>query len=144
MNIKDLQPDQALKYLLDNRIAIALSVEESRIAKVYKQGERPNIDLGDEFVDILHNGVIRAMTKPLGMYRGNLAVVLYCKAQTDGTIKSNRIDSMFSQVALLCNGKSSGRFFFEINEDNIITPISVNATTGYATLTLNIAWHTIN
>ena len=142
MNIKDLQPDQALKELLDGKVEIALSASESRIAEVYRQGERPNTDLGDEFVDILHNGVIRSMTKPLGLYRGNLAVTIYCKAQTDGTAKFNRINSMLSQVESLVKCKSSGKFFFEINEDNIITPITTNATTGYSTIVLNIDWHT--
>jgi hypothetical protein len=142
IRLKDLQPDQALKDLLDGKITIDVSANESRIAKVYKQGERPNTNLGDEFVEILHNGVIRSMTKPFGFYRGNLAIMLYCKAQTDGTAKFNRINSMLSQMETLTKGKSSGKFFFDINEDNIITPISVNATTGYATMTLNIAWHT--
>lgn len=142
IRLKDLQPDQALKDLLDGKITIDVSANESRIAKVYKQGERPNTNLGDEFVEILHNGVIRSMTKPFGYYRGNLAITLYCKAQSDGTAKFNRINSMLSQLETLVNGKSSGKFFFDINEDNIITPISVNATTGYATIVLNIAWHT--
>lgn len=142
IRLKDLQPDQALKDLLDGKITIDVSANESRIAKVYKQGERPNTNLGDEFVEILHNGVIRSMTKPFGYYRGNLAITLYCKAQSDGTAKSNRISSMLSQIEALTSSKPSGKFFFAINEDNIITPISVNATTGYATIVLNIAWHT--
>lgn len=142
IKLKDLQPDQALKDLLDDKITIELSASEKRIAKVYKQGERPNTNLGDEFVEILHNGVIRAMTKPFGFYRGNLAISLYCKAQSDGTAKFNRINSMLSQLETLVKDKSSGKFVFSINEDNIIIPISVNATTGYATIVLNIAWHT--
>lgn len=142
MNIKDLQPDKALKDLLDGKVEIALSATESRIAKVYKQGERPNTDLGDEFIDILYNGAIRSVTKPLGLYRGNLAITLYCKAHTDGTAKDKRINSMLSQVESLSNGKVNGKFFFEVNEDNIITPITINATTGYATMVVNITWHT--
>jgi hypothetical protein len=142
MYIKDLQPDQALKDLLEGKVKIALSTNESRIAKVYKQGERPNVDLGDEFLDILYNGTIMSMTKPLGAYRGNLAITLYCKANTDGTAKFNRINSILSQVEALCKGKISGKFFFDINEDNIITPITINATTGYATIVVNVVWHT--
>ena len=82
------------------------------------------------------------MTKPFGLYRGSLAVTIYCKAQTDGTAKFNRINSMLSQVESLVKCKSSGKFFFEVNEDNIITPITTNATTGYSTIVLNIDWHT--
>lgn len=142
IRLEDLQPDQALKTLLEGKIEIALSEDNSRIAQIYKQGERPSTIAGDEFIEILHNGVIRSMTKPFGFYRGNLAIMLYCKAQSNGVAKFNRINSMLNQVESLCNGKSSGKFFFAINEDNIITPVSINSTTGYATIVVNIAWHT--
>lgn len=142
MEIKDLQPTQALKNLLSGKVKVEISDTESRVAQVYKQGERPSVDLGDEFIDVLNNGVIRAMTKPLGVFRGNLAVVLYCKANNDGTVKSTRIKSMLSQVESLVNYKSSDKFYFELNTENLITPISTNNTTGYTTTTLNIEWQT--
>ena len=140
--LSQLQPDKALKDLLDGNVSIAISSSESRIAEVYRQGERPNTDLGGEFIDVLYNGTIRAMTKPMGVYRGNLAVTLYCKAQSDGTAKFNRINSMVSQVESLVNCKSSGKFFFEINPSNVITPMTYNSATGYITMTINIEWNT--
>jgi hypothetical protein len=142
IKLKDLQPDQALKDLLDGKIKIAISDNESRIANVYKQGVRPNTDLGSEFIDILHNGVIRSMIKPFGFYRGNLAITLYCEAQSNGTARFNRINSMLSQVVTLCNNNVSGKFFFEIDANNSITPIASNSANGFSTMTLNIAWHT--
>lgn len=140
--ISQLQPDKALKDLLDGKVEIAISSSESRIAKVYGQGERPNTGLGDEFIDVLYNGTIRAMTKPMGVYRGNLAITLYCKAQSNGTTKKNRINSMLSQVELLVNNKASGKYFFSIPLNNVITPISYNAATGYTTMVVNIEYHT--
>ena len=140
--LSQLQPDKALKDLLDGKVSIAMSASESRIAKVYRQGERPNTDLGDEFIDVLYNGTIRAMTKPMGVYRGNLAVTLYCKAQSDGTAKFNRINSMVSQVESLVKDKSSGKYFFAITPNNVITPMSYNSATGYMTMVVNIEWHT--
>lgn len=142
ISLSELHPDQALKALLEGNVSIAISADESRIAEVYRQGERPNTDLGDEFIEILPNGVVRAMTKPMGVYRGNLAVTLYCKAQSNGTAKENRINSMLSQVELLVNCKSSGKFFFEINPSNVITPMTYNSATGYTTTTLNVEWNT--
>jgi hypothetical protein len=140
--LSELQPDKALKDLIDDNIFIALSPSESRIAEVYRQGERPNTDLGDEFIDVLYNGAIRAMTHPLGAYRGNLAVTLYCKAQSDGTAKFNRIYSMLRQVELLVKGKSSGKYFFTITPNNVITPMSYNSATGYMMMVINIEFHT--
>lgn len=142
ITLAELNPDQALKALLEGNVSIAVSASESRAAEVYRQGERPNTDLGDEFIEVLPNGVARAMTKPMGVFRGNLAVTLYCKAQSNGTAKSNRIKSMLSQVEALVNAKSSGVFFFEINPDNVITPLSYNSATGYTTMTINVEWHT--
>ena len=140
--LSQLQPDKALKDLIDDNIFIALSPSESRIAKVYRQGERPIDDVGEEFIDVLYNGAIRAMTKPLGAYRGNLAVTLYCQAQSDGTAKFNRINSMVRQVELLVNDKVSGKFYFTITPNNVITPISYNSTTGYMMMVMNVEFHT--
>ena len=142
IKLSELHPDKALETLLEGNVSIEISEEESRVALIYRQGERPNTDLGDEFIEVLPNGVVRAMTKPMGVYRGNLAVILYCKAQSDGTVKFNRINSMLSQLESLVNCKSSGKFFFEINPSNVITPISYNSATGYTTMTLNVEWHT--
>lgn len=142
ITLAELHPDEALETLLEGNVSIAISENESRIAEVYRQGERPNTNLGDEFIDVLPNGVVRAMAKPMGVYRGNLAVTLYCKAQSNGTAKSNRINSMLSQMELLVNCKSSGKFFFKINPSNVITPMTYNSSTGYITQTINIEWNT--
>lgn len=142
ITLAELHPDKALEALLQGNVSIAISASESRIAEVYRQGKRPNTDLGDEFIDVLPNGVVQAMTKPLGVYRGNLAVMLYCKAQSDGTAKFNRINSMLSQVESLANCKSSGKFFFKITPSNVITPMTYNSATGYTTITINIEWNT--
>jgi hypothetical protein len=142
ITLSQLHPDKALKDLLDGNVEIAISSSESRIAKVYGQGERPNTNLGDEFIDVLYNGTIRAMTKPMSVYRGNLAITMYCKAQSDGTSKSNRLNSMLSQVESLVNNKASGKYFFEIPSSNVIIPASYNSATGYTTIVVNIEFRT--
>lgn len=142
ISLSQIQPDKALKDLLDGKVFVAISSSEKRVVKVYYQGERPNVGLDDEFIDVLYNGTIRAMTNPMGVYRGNLAITLYCKAQSDGTSKSNRINSMLSQVETLTNGKVSNKVFFKVDLGNVITPISYNPTTGYTTMALNVEYHT--
>jgi hypothetical protein len=143
MEIKDLNPNQALKDLLIGKVNITLSESESRTVAIYKQGERPNVDLGDEFIDVLNNGIISSTTKPFGMFKGNLAVTLYCKANADGTAKLKRINSMLSQVESLVKDKKSGDYFFEFVPNNVITPITVDSTSGYAILVVNISWYTL-
>lgn len=142
ITLSELHPDKALEALLQDNVSIAISASESRIAEVYRQGERPNTNLGDEFIDVLPNGVVRAMTKPMGVFRGNLALTIYCKAQSNGTAKENRINSMLSQVESLVNCKASGKFFFKIIPSNAITPMTYNSATGYTTITINIEWNT--
>ena len=138
MILSDLHPDRALKKILENKVAIDISSLETRIASIYCQGERPNTDLEDEFIEVLFNGTIRAMAHPLGVYKGNLAITLYCKSQSNGVSKLNRIDSMVKQVEALINYKSKDNIYFEINPNNVITPIIYNEATGYTTMTLNV------
>lgn len=142
IKLTELQPDKALQDLLKDNIEVNVSDTESRIIEVYRQGERPNVDLGEEFIDVLRNGVIRSTTTPMGVCKGNLAVTIYCKAQSNGVSKFNRINSILDQLEVLIHRKLSGKFFFEINIDNVITPMIYNETTGYTTLSLNVEWYT--
>lgn len=141
MRTSELAPDKALANLLDGKVVIQTSPTQSRKIKVYAQAEQPQDGLSDEFVSIFYNGTLRSRTKPLGIIRGNLALTIYCKSNSDGTAKRNRIDSMVEQIVKLVNCKSKAGFFFELDVANIITPTTVNLTNGYATTILNVVWH---
>ena len=110
---------------------------------MYAQGERPNDGLDTEFVEILLNGSVRSLTKPIGVLRGNLALAVYVKTYDDGSVFQYRVDALLKLVEEKVSSVSSGDYFFEINPDNIITPTIANVTTGYSTTILNIEWHTI-
>lgn len=140
MNLSDLTPDTALAALLDGRIVVQTSATTSRVAKVYAQAEQPQTGLADEFISVFYNGVVRSLTKPIGIFRGNLALTLYCKSNSDGTAKRKRIASMVERCVELVNGKTSQGFFFELDPANVITPTTVNLTTGYSTTILNVKW----
>lgn len=144
MTIADLTPDVALTALLDNKVEVQTSATEKYVIRTYEQAKQPNKGLEDEFIYILNNGVITSRTKPFGLYYGNLALTIYCKSNSDGTAKTARIRQIISQCEALVNGKSSQGFFFELDATNVITPPTVNLTTGYATTILNVAWHTTN
>lgn len=143
MRPSEIRPDLALKTLLDGQIVLRKSATESVVIDVYAQGERPNTGLASEFVDILFNGAVRSLTKPIGVLRGNVAVSVYVKSYEDGSVFQYRVDSILKQIEEKVSSASSGDYFFEINPDNIITPTTTNIASGYSTTILNIEWHTI-
>lgn len=139
----EIRPDLALKSVLDNQIMLQKSATESAVVKVYAQGERPSTKLDDEFVEILFNGAVRSKTKPIGLVRGALLVAIYVKSYEDGSVFQYRVDSILKQLEEKVSSVSADRFFFSLNLDNIITPTTVNITSGYSTTILNVEWHTV-
>lgn len=142
MTLSELTPDMALAALLDGKVEVQISETKKSAVKAYAQAEQPQTGLDDEFISVFYNGSVRSITRPIGVFRGNLALTLYCKSNSDGTAKRKRIASMIEQVVKLVNGKTSQGFFFELNPTNVITPTTVNLTNGYATTVLNAEWHT--
>lgn len=143
MRPSEIRPDLALKKLLDGNIILQKSETEFADVKVYAQGERPNDGLDSEFVEILLNGSIRSVTKPMGLLRGSIALAVYVKAYDDGSVFQYRVDALLKLIEEKVSSSAWGNYFFEINPDNIITPTTVNVTTGYSTTILNIDWHTV-
>lgn len=143
MRPSEIRPDLALKTLLDGQIVLRKSATESVVIDVYAQGERPNAGLASEFVEILFNGTVRSLTRPIGVLRGNVVVSVYVKSYEDGSVFQYRIDSIMKQIEEKVSSKESDGYFFEINPDNIITPTTTNIASGYSTTILNIEWHTV-
>jgi len=144
MTIAELTPDTALAALLDGKVEVQTSKTKKYAVHAYEQAKMPNKGLADEFITIQTNGVITSRTKPFGLYLGNLALTIYCKSNTDGTAKTRRLRQMVEQCELVVNCTSSQGFFFELDATNVITPPTVNLTTGYATTILNVAWRAID
>lgn len=143
MRPSEIRPDLALKTLLDGQIVLRKSATESVVIDVYAQGERPNTGLASEFVEILFNGAVRSLTKPIGVLRGNVVVSVYVKSYEDGSVFQYRVDSIMKQIEEKVSNAIAGNYFFEINPDNIITPTTTNIASGYSTTILNIEWHTV-
>lgn len=143
MRPSEIRPDIALKKLLEGKIILQRSETEFADIKVYAQGERPNDGLDTEFVEILINGIVRSVTKPLGFLKGNLALAVYVKTYDDGSVFQYRLDHILKLIEERVSNIASENYFFEINPDNIITPTTVNVSTGYSTTILNIDWHTV-
>lgn len=143
MRPSEIRPDIALKKLLEGNLILQRSETDFVDVKVYAQGESPNDGLDSEFVEILLNGSIRSVTKPIGLLRSSIALVVYVKTYDDGSVFQYRVDSLLKLIEEKVSNIVSGDYFFEINPDNIITPTTVNVTTGYSTTILNIQWHTV-
>ena len=143
MRPSEIRPDIALKKLLEGNLILQRSETDFVDVKVYAQGERPNDGLDSEFVEILLNGSIRSVTKPIGLLKSIIALAIYVKTYDDGSVFQYRVDSLLKLIEEKVSNVVSGDYFFEINLDNIITPTTVNVTTGYSTTVLNIQWHTV-
>jgi hypothetical protein len=143
--ISDIQADKALQSLLVGKVFVQTSDTDSSVLDVYANYERPNVGLSDEFVSCYYNGNIQSRTKPLGLFFGNLAVSVFCKANADNTAKKTRIKQLVKQVEMLVHRKTvyyeGIKYYFEITPTPI-TPTTVSTTTGYATTVLNVEWHT--
>lgn len=140
--IADLSPDISLAKLLDNKVSVQTSATQSHTIRAYGDKELPNKGIGDEFIDINWNGAARSVTWPLGLFNGSLLLTIWCKAQTDGRAKKKLIRQIISQVETLVNGVTIDGFYFKFAPYNVITPTTVNLTTGYSTTILNVEWHT--
>lgn len=140
MTLAELQPDVALAALLNEKVEVQTSATSKYAIRAYEQAKMPNKGLADEFLTVQSNGVVTSRTKPLGLFKSNLALTLYCKSNADGTAKTARLKQMIGQCVELVDRKSSQGFFFELDPTNVITPPTVNLTTGYATTVINVAW----
>ena len=135
-------PDKALKGILEGKVTVVAGHYEEYTIKVYAHGEMPTDKLPDEFIRIEHNGSIKTRTNPIGYLYGNLAVTLYVKAQNNGVVKNNRIDSILEQLQDIDGAVSQG-FHFRLSPDNIIAPPYIDQSRNYSLTVINIEWHTV-
>ena len=100
--------------------------------------------MGDEFILVRQNGVVRSLTQELGIFRNsNIEVTVRCKLQTNNTTKDNIIDEILGQIEDMANRRTHGNYFYWIGPDNLITPTTPMGD-GYSTTVINIRWKPIN
>jgi hypothetical protein len=141
LNISDLNPEEVLAQALDGQTAVQIG-NESHSVKAYSVAKKPSSKLPDEFITTQINGVVASITKPRGLYSGNIALTIYCVNNANDTAKTTRLKEITRQCEALIDGKRYGDYFFEFDPTNVITPPTVNLSIGYATTVLNVAWHT--
>ena len=138
--LANLTPDTVLASLLDKVVTVQTSKTQSHVIRAYADEGKPNVGIGNEFIEIIWNGSARSLTRPLGLFRGNLALTISVKAQTDGRAKKKLVRQIISQCEELVNKKVSDGFYFEFDPMNVITPTTVNLISGYSTTVLNVSW----
>lgn len=137
MTAAELAPDMALKELLDGNV-----VSDKGIVEIFAHASMPNDVSKDDFISLQRNGIVTSETEPMGVFKGNVALTIYCRLYSDNTanvIKSQRLAKM---CETLVNRKIGGEYFFKLDATNPITPTTGNATSGYSITTLNVAWRT--
>lgn len=140
MTLDALTPDVALSGLLDSKVEVRTSATKKHAIRCYADGKQPNKGLGDEFLSVLWNGAAVALAEPTGLFRGNIALTVYCKTQNDGTVKTQRVRQILGQCHTLTDGKTAGGFYFRLDPTQVITPTTPNLTTGYSTTVINVEW----
>jgi hypothetical protein len=130
--LSDISADTVLKSMLQGKV-----YANKDEVKVFGHKELPNTETDKDFITIEYNGNIQALAK--GLFLGNIALSLYDETSEDGTAKRNRIKLILAQIEDKVNDVSAEGYVFKISATPI-TPVTVNATTGYSVTTLNIEW----
>lgn len=138
--IADIAPDIVLAKLLDNKIKVQTSATQSHTIRTYDDESRPNKGVGDEWVDVEWNGVARSLTDDPALFRGNLLLTVWVKAQPDGRAKKKIVRQIVSQIAPLVHLAVAGGYVFRFDPSQVITPTTTNLTTGYSATILNVEW----
>lgn len=145
MTLADLQPDVALKALLEGKVKAKSASGAMVPLKVFADGEHGNKDADDEYIEILYNGLIGTDTEDKTKWKGHLALYLQCKLQTDTRVKISRMTLIQNQIEPLLENKPakvvySQGYKFELDEKNPVSKPQRNYSTGYAYAIYNVAW----
>lgn len=140
--ISEITPDTVLAGMLDNSVIVTTSKTQNHSVRAYGDGETPNTISDDEFISIGWNGNVQSVTFPVNIYEGNLTLSIYVKTQSDGRVKKHITAQIVERCVRLIDGKAKDGYCFTLNPSNVITPTTVNLTTGYSTKILNVEWHT--
>ena len=140
--IADLNPDAVLAALLDGKVSVQTSATQSHTIRAYADEDRPNKNLAYEFIDVEWNGGAQSLTEDPALFKGNLMLTIWCKAQTDGRAKKKLVKQIVAQIAPLVHLAVAGGYVFRFDPSQVITPTTTNLTTGFSTTILNVEWHT--
>lgn len=140
--IANLKPHAALAALLDGKVTLDYGKNHGGVKPIrcYTDGTQPD---DESYLSITWNGLPQSLTKPYGLFVGNLMLTISTKllnGRNGQKVNEGRVTLLIEQCAELVDSKSSQGFFFELDLSQIITPTTTNLTTGYSTTILNVQW----
>jgi len=142
MKPSEVKPDSALCVILSGNVKVKNPSGTMVAIPVYSDGSQPTTGLGDDFIVVRYNGYPMSVTDKMGVWRGNLMVALYNKANSDGTARRNRIEKILAQMETLIHNATDANYRFGLEISQPITPTTVNQSSGYSSTVLNAEWHT--
>ena len=128
--------------MLDGKVEVQTSETERHPIRCYADGKMPNKGLDDEFLTVEWNGSVQSRTFPPGCFKGELALTLYCKTQSDGTVKRNRIRQILRQCQILGSGTAAEGYRFNTDPSRTIMPTTTDTKTGYSMTAIGVEWRT--
>lgn len=138
--LAEINPDEVLAALLDGEAEVQASDTRTSKVKAYADDARPNTNLPNMFVSVDWNGGAKAIVRPVGIFRGNIALSIYVKTYSDGRVNKKLVRQIIAQCQQIADGAESEGYYFELDASNVITPTTVNILNGYSTTVLNVRW----
>ncbi len=140
MKLSELTPDISLAELLDNLVNIRDTHKGEYPIRCFHQGTMPDKKLGDEYMRVLMNGVIKSRTTPIGCFHGSIALIINVKLLPNKAVNTKRVQQVVDQVQALVDHKFGGQFFYKFDLKKPITPTTTNMSTNYSTTIFNVEW----
>lgn len=128
MKISDITPKEGLKQLLINA---------GVTTTIYANNDMPTTGLPNEFIYIVHNGLITSYTKELSYSLSTLSVSLSVKLLSTGATNIVKEKILLGKIESSIHRKSLDDNYFEFDLTNLMSD-SRNIVAGYSTKIINI------
>lgn len=142
LKASNIHPDVELRDHLQGHIVVMKANGETEQVTVYCEQDRPTTGMPDDFISIVINGNASSLGADINYATGYVMVVLYCRMNDDGSVKSNRIDKILAQFDEMLDGASTENYFFRFEKERFIMPTSPDQSSGYSSTILNLRWTT--
>lgn len=142
LKASEIHPDVELRDHLQGNVVVGKPGGGTQQVVVYCEQDRPTTGMPDDFISIVMNGNASSLGANIDFASGYVMVVLYCRMNDDGSVKSNRINKILAQFDEMLDGANTENFFFRFENERFIMPTSPDQSSGYSSTILNLRWTT--
>lgn len=140
----EIHPDVELRDYLQGHVVVTNPGNVTSNVVVYCEQDRPTTGMPDDFISIVLNGNASCLGADIDFASGYIMVVLYCRMNDNGSVKSNRINKILAQFDEMLDGACTENYFFRFEKERFIMPTSPDQSSGYSSTILNLRWTTNN